>query len=69
MKMQDTIDSLQEKNSKLAEKLNIISGGELIKNVNMILSQLNEKKKRIEKVENCVTEIGSAIEKIKALTI
>ncbi len=67
MKQQDMIDGLQEKNSQLAEKLNIISGGELIKSVNVILSQLNEKKKRIEKIEVCMTEIESAIEKIKAL--
>jgi seryl-tRNA synthetase len=67
MKQQDTIEGLQEKNAQMADKLNMISGGELIKNVNMILSQLNEKKKRIEKVEACVTEIESVIEKIKAL--
>lgn len=67
MKMQDTIDGLQEKNSQLADKLNMISGGELIKNVNLILSQLNEKKKRIEKVEACVSEINEIVEKFKDL--
>lgn len=67
MKMQDTIDGLQEKNSQLADKLNMISGGELIKSINVILSQLQEKKKRIEKVEACVSEINDIVEKFKEL--
>ena len=67
MKMQDTIEGLQDKNAQLAEKLNMISGGELIRNVNLILSQLNEKKKRIEKIETCMVEVEAVVEKIKAL--
>ena len=63
----DIIADLQEKNAQLAEKLNMISGGELIKNVNVILSQLHEKKKRIEKIETCMIEVEAVVEKIKAL--
>ena len=63
----DIIADLQEKNAQLAEKLNMISGGELIKNVNVILSQLQEKKKRIEKIETCMVEVEAVVEKIKAL--
>jgi hypothetical protein len=63
----DIIADLQEKNAQLAEKLNMISGGELIKNVNVILSQLQEKKKRIEKIETCIVEVEAVVEKIKAL--
>jgi hypothetical protein len=33
----------------------------------LILSQLNEKKKRIEKVEACVSEINEIVEKFKDL--
>jgi hypothetical protein len=63
----DIIADLQEKNAQMAEKLNMISGGELIKNVNVILSQLQEKKKRIEKIETCMVEVEAVVEKIKAL--
>lgn len=65
--LQGTIEKQQEQNAQLAEKLNMISGGELIKNVNVILSQLQEKKKRIEKIETCMVEVESVVEKIKAL--
>ena len=65
--LQGTIEKQQEQNAQLAEKLNMISGGELIKNVNVILSQLQEKKKRIEKIETCMVEVEAVVEKIKAL--
>lgn len=65
--LQRTIEKQQEQNAQLAEKLNMISGGELIKNVNVILSQLQEKKKRIEKIETCMVEVEAVVEKIKAL--
>ncbi len=64
---QGIIEKQQEQNAQLAEKLNMISGGELIKNVNVILSQLQEKKKRIEKIETCMVEVEAVVEKIKAL--
>jgi hypothetical protein len=67
LNLQDTIEKQQEQNAQLAEKLNMISGGELIKNVNVILSQLQEKKKRIEKIETCMVEVEALVEKIKAL--
>jgi hypothetical protein len=65
--LQGTIEKQQEQNAQMAEKLNMISGGELIKNVNVILSQLQEKKKRIEKIETCMVEVEAVVEKIKAL--
>lgn len=65
--LQGTIEKQQEQNAQLSEKLNMISGGELIKNVNVILSQLQEKKKRIEKIETCMVEVEAVVEKIKAL--
>lgn len=67
LNLQGTIEKQQEQNAQLAEKLNMISGGELIKNVNVILSQLQEKKKRIEKIETCMVEVEAVVEKIKAL--
>lgn len=67
LNLQDTIEKQQEQNAQLAEKLNMISGVELIKNVNVILSQLQEKKKRIEKIETCMIEVEAVVEKIKAL--
>lgn len=67
LNLQDTIEKQQEQNAQLAEKLNMISGGELIKNVNVILSQLQEKKKRIEKIETCMVDVEAVVEKIKAL--
>jgi hypothetical protein len=67
LNLQDTMEKQQEQNAQLAEKLNMISGGELIKNVNVILSQLQEKKKRIEKIETCMVEVEAVVEKIKAL--
>ena len=67
LNLQATIEGLKVKNKQLTEKLNMISGGELIKNVNLILSQLNEKKKRIEKVDACVSEINEIVEKFKEL--
>lgn len=67
MKQQETMNELQKKNAQLAEKLNMISGAELIKNVNLILSQLQEKKKRIEKIETCVSGINEIVVKFKKL--
>ena len=67
LSLQATIEGLKVKNIQMAEKLNMISGGDLIRNVNMILSQLQEKKKRIEKIETCMIEVEAVVDKIKAL--
>ena len=67
LNLQATIEGLKVKNAQMAEKLNMISGGDLIRNVNMILSQLQEKKKRIEKIETCMIEVEAVVDKIKAL--
>lgn len=67
LNLQATIEGLKVKNAQMAEKLNMISGGDLIRNVNMILSQLQEKKKRIEKIETCMIEVEAVADKIKAL--
>ena len=67
LNLQATIEGLKVKNIQMAEKLNMISGGDLIRNVNMILSQLQEKKKRIEKIETCMNEVEAVVDKIKAL--
>ena len=67
LNLQSTIEGLKVKNKQLTEKLNMISGGELIKNVNLILSQLQEKKKRIEKIETCVSGINEIVVKFKEL--
>lgn len=67
LSLQATIEGLKVKNIQMAEKLNMISGDGLIRNVNMILSQLQEKKKRIEKIETCMTEVEAVVDKIKAL--
>ena len=67
MNLQKTIENLQTMNAQMAEKLNMISGGELVRNVNVILSQLQEKKKRIEKIETCMNEVEAVVDKIKAL--
>jgi hypothetical protein len=67
LSLQATIEGLKVKNIQMAEKLNMISGDDLIRNVNIILSQLQEKKKRIEKIETCMTEVEAVVDKIKAL--
>ena len=67
LSLQATIEGLKVKNIQMAEKLNMISGDDLIRNVNMILSQLQEKKKRIEKIETCMNEVEAVVDKIKAL--
>ena len=67
LNLQATIEGLKVKNAQMAEKLNMISGGDLIRNVNMILSQLQEKKKRIEKIETCMIEVETVVDKIKGL--
>lgn len=67
LNLQATIEGLKVKNTQMAEKLNMISGGDLIRNVNMILAQLQEKKKRIEKIETCMIEVEAVVDKIKAL--
>ena len=67
LNLQATIEGLKVKNIQMAEKLNMISGDDLIRNVNIILSQLQEKKKRIEKIETCMNEVEAVVDKIKAL--
>ena len=67
LSLQATIEGLKVKNIQMAEKLNMISGDGLIRNVNMILSQLQEKKKRIEKIETCMIEVETVVDKIKGL--
>lgn len=67
LSLQATIEGLKVKNIQMAEKLNMISGDVLIRNVNIILSQLQEKKKRIEKIETCMIEVETVVDKIKGL--
>lgn len=66
MEANKTIESLQKTNAQQAEKINSVCAGELIRNVNMILSQLAEKKKRIAKIEDCMIEIEEAVARINS---
>ena len=62
--LQDRVDKLTEEKAKLIEQMKKNHAGELLTQVNIIGSQLNEKKKRIEKIETSVQLIREIVEKI-----
>lgn len=62
--LQDRVDKLMEEKAKLMEQIKKNHAGELLTQVNIISSQLNEKKKRIEKIETSVQLIREIVEKI-----
>ena len=62
--LQDRVDKLTEEKGKLMEQMKKNHAGELLTQVNIIGSQLNEKKKRIEKIETSVQRIREIVEKI-----
>ena len=62
--LQDRVDKLTEEKGKLMEQIKKNHAGELLTQVNIIGSQLNEKKKRIEKIETSVQLIREIVEKI-----
>ena len=62
--LQDRVDKLTEEKGKLMEQMKKNHAGELLTQVNIIGSQLNEKKKRIEKIETSVQLIREIVEKI-----
>lgn len=62
--LQSRIDNLTEENRQLREKLSKNHTGELLTQVNIIGSLLQEKKKRIEHVETSLSTIREVVEKI-----
>ena len=62
--LQERVDKLTEEKAKLMEQMKKNHAGELLTQVNIIGSQLNEKKKRIEKIETSVQLIREIVEKI-----
>ena len=64
MDAENRIERLVEINAQLEEKAKKNITGELITNVNIIKSSLQEKKKRIEKMEKCMGDIEQLMQKI-----
>ena len=62
--LQARVDKLTEEKTKLMEQIKKNHAGELLTQVNIIGSQLQEKKKRIEKIETSVQLIREIVEKI-----
>ncbi len=62
--LQARVDKLTEEKAKLMEQMKKNHAGELLTQVNIIGSQLQEKKKRIEKIETSVQLIREIVEKI-----
>lgn len=64
MKANKQIESLQAAKAQLEDKLRKNYVGDLAKNVNIVISELREKKKRIEKIEQCMADIEAVISRI-----
>ena len=62
--LQARVDKLTEEKTKLMEQIKKNHAGELLTQVNIIGSQIQEKKKRIEKIETSVQLIREIVEKI-----
>ena len=62
--LQARVDKLTEEKGKLMEQMKKNHAGELLTQVNIIGSQLQEKKKRIEKIETSVQLVQEIVEKI-----
>lgn len=62
--LQARVDKLTEEKAKLMEQMKKNHAGELLTQVNIIGNQLQEKKKRIEKIETSVQLIREIVEKI-----
>lgn len=60
------VEVLKDEVKELEEKLARNYAGDLLRNVNIILSNLAEKKKRIEKMDDCMVEIMEVIERMNA---
>lgn len=60
----ERVELLQEHVKELEEKTNRNYAGDLLKNVNIILTTAAEKKKRIEKVETCMQQVLETLEKM-----
>lgn len=62
--LQDRVERLTEEKAKLMEQMSKNHAGALLTQVNIIGSQLQEKKKRIERVESSMMLIKEIVEKI-----
>ena len=60
------IEKLTEENRKLTEQLSKNHIGQLLTQMNIISSQLQEKKKRIERIEQGIDAVGEVIRKIES---
>ena len=62
--LQERVDRLTEEKAKMAEQMSKNHAGALLTQVNIIGNQLQEKKKRIERIESSMMLIKEVIEKI-----
>lgn len=62
--LQARVDKLTEEKERLTEQLSKNHAGALLTQMNIIGSQLQEKKKRIEKIETSVMLVREIVEKI-----
>ena len=66
MKQGDEIDKLKEERAKLQEKISKNYLGELLRAVNIMQTGLQEKKHKIQKVEDSLASISAVMEKMKS---
>ena len=65
MEANETIKKLQEEKKRLEEKLSNNYIEEILKNLNVLLTTIDGKKKRVEKVEKCIENLDTIISKIE----
>lgn len=64
MDANETIKKLQEEKKRLEEKLSNNHIEEILKNLNVLLTTIDGKKKRVEKVEKCIESLNEIISKM-----
>lgn len=69
LNLTDQLESHKAKAKELEEKLREDKTKELLTNVNIVRSQLNEKKDRFKKLDDCMERIEKAVEKINSPSV
>ena len=65
MDADNKINWLQEEKKRLEEKLSNNHIDEILKNLNVLLTTIDGKKKRVEKVEKCIENLDTIISKLE----
>lgn len=65
MDADNKINWLQEEKKRLEEKLSNNHIDEILKNLNVLLTAIDGKKKRVEKVEKCIENLDTIISKLE----